>query len=104
MLHAHGATLLEAAEAIFARTKYGRVRDLRLALPRAWGALGLPYRSIPDAQVLRFTREPHPWARLDITPEDARDAMERAGGNRNAAARELGVAPRTISNRLRVLA
>ncbi len=99
-LHAEGATIGEAAAAIWPRTRYTRLRDLRLLLPRAWAALGLPYRTVRDAQLVRYSKQPHPLARLDVSPSDALDAYRRLG-SRNAAAEELGVSPRTITNRLR---
>lgn len=99
-LHAEGATIREAADAIYPRTKYADPRDLRMLLPCAWAALGLPYRTIRDAQIVRYANQPHPLSRLDVTPEAAVAAVERLG-SQSAAAVELGVSRKTLRKRLR---
>lgn len=96
-LHAHGATLLEAATAV--EHGYVSARILAQRLPAAFAGLGLPYRSIRDAQRVRYARTPQVVKYPHVTRETALAAVARHFTLQKAA-ESLGCSRKTVARRL----
>jgi transcriptional regulator with PAS, ATPase and Fis domain len=105
-LHPDAAVSSEALEVLIRHAWPGNVRELRNVLTRAYvmGGPGIEVSSLSFHQ-LSSSSEPEPLVQLAFVDNAERayiaQVIRRNGGNRSAAARELGMARSTLLYKLR---